>query len=57
MFSSLAYAEMRLILARIIYNFDMELGDENDDWLDQNIYILWQKRPLPVILTPVDTKV
>ena len=45
---------MRLILARIIYNFNMELGDKSEDWLDQNIYILWQKRPLSVILTPVD---
>ena len=53
---SLAYAEMRLILARIVYNFDMQLVDENEDWLDQNVYILWQKRPLRLWLTPVKSQ-
>lgn len=50
---SLAYAEMRLILARIVFNFDMRLADPNDNWLDQKVYMLWDKPDLNVILTPV----
>ncbi|KAH8900750.1 putative cytochrome P450 monooxygenase [Thozetella sp. PMI_491] len=49
---NLAYAEMRLILARIIFNFDMRLADESKDWLDQNVYVFWEKPSLPVFLTP-----
>ena len=53
LYHSLAYAEMRLILARIIFSFDMQLVDDEDDWMDQEIYLLWKKRPLNVYLTPV----
>ena len=53
LYRSLAYAEMRLILARFIFTFDMQLADEEDDWMDQEIYLLWKKRPLNVYLTPV----
>lgn len=47
---SLAYAEMKLILARIIYNFDLTLVDQEADWVDQDVYILWRKKPLDVIV-------
>jgi len=50
---NLAYAEMRLILAKIIYNFDMQLADESFDWLDHECSVLHSKPPLPVYLTPV----
>lgn len=42
----LAYAEMRLILARILYVFDITLADEKDrwDWGDQQTYIFWVRR-------------
>ncbi len=53
LFPSLAYAEMRLILARILYNFDIVLADEGVDWLKQNAAVLWEKLPLRVHLTPV----
>lgn len=49
---SLAYAEMRLILARVIYNFDMKLASESSGWLSQRSYMLWEKNPLMVYLTP-----
>ena len=50
---SLAYTEMRLILARVIYNFRMELDGESKDWIErQKIYGLWEKVPLKVRLTP-----
>lgn len=52
-FSSLAYAESKLILARILYNFDMELVDPDEDWMDQKAFFIWTKPPLNVYLTPV----
>ncbi|KAI9710260.1 MAG: hypothetical protein M1820_002754 [Bogoriella megaspora] len=51
---NLAYAEMRLMLCRMIYNFDMELADPNKDWIrEQQANFLWKKGPLEVYLTPV----
>ncbi|KAL6835594.1 cytochrome P450 [Trichoderma sp. SZMC 28015] len=50
---NLAYAEMRLILARILFNFDLKLVNEEKDWMDQCTFILWEKGPLNIYLTPV----
>ncbi|KAH8882081.1 cytochrome P450 [Thozetella sp. PMI_491] len=33
----LAYAEMRLLLARMIWNFDIELDHRSDGWLEKNL--------------------
>lgn len=53
-YHSLAYVEMRVILARIIWNFDMSLAEQSQDWLErQKVYIFWDKGPLIVNLTPV----
>ncbi|KAJ5292005.1 hypothetical protein N7478_001256 [Penicillium angulare] len=43
---NLAYAEIRMILARVLWNFDMELCQESQAWKDQRTYILWDKPPL-----------
>lgn len=51
--NSLAYAEMRTIFARLVYNFDMELVDPSSNWMDQPVFFLWTKPPLDVYLTPV----
>ncbi|KAF2185987.1 cytochrome P450 [Zopfia rhizophila CBS 207.26] len=47
-----AYAEMRLILARLLYSFDITLADKKDrwDWGQQQTFIFWDKKPLKVIL-------
>jgi cytochrome P450 len=53
-FSSLAYAEMRLILAKVLWHFDMELVDKEKDWMkDQKVFTLWDKPSLMVKLVPV----
>lgn len=44
---------MRLILARILYSFDLELVDKDQDWFDQKVYVLRDKPALKVYLTPV----
>ncbi|KAI8624022.1 isotrichodermin C-15 hydroxylase [Xylariaceae sp. FL1651] len=51
---NLAYAEMRIILARIVFEFDLKLADTYDNWIDrQKAYTLWDRIPLDVYLTPV----
>ncbi|KAJ5092718.1 cytochrome P450 monooxygenase [Penicillium angulare] len=51
---NLAYVEMRMILARVIFNFDMKIAEESKGWMErQKIYLFWQKGPLHVHLTPV----
>ncbi|KAI0385322.1 putative cytochrome P450 [Hypomontagnella monticulosa] len=51
---NLAYAEMRLILARIIYEFDMKPTDESHGWIEkQKAFALWDRVPLYLTLTPV----
>jgi len=45
---NLAISEMKLILARIIFNFDLELVEKKSNWFDQKVYTLWQKHPLMV---------
>ncbi|KAF7161804.1 hypothetical protein CNMCM5623_007269 [Aspergillus felis] len=44
----LANAEMRLILAKVFWNLDMELCPESGDWADQESYNLWNRPPLKV---------
>ncbi|GKT50059.1 trichothecene efflux pump TRI12 [Colletotrichum spaethianum] len=51
---NLAYVEMRLILARVLWNFDLKIADDSTDWAPrQKIYLLWEKGPLNAYLTPV----
>lgn len=52
--TSLAYVEMRIMLARMIWNFDLVLADDSQDWMErQMIYVLWAKGALNVYLKPV----
>ncbi|KAL9097591.1 MAG: hypothetical protein Q9165_000487 [Trypethelium subeluteriae] len=51
---NLAYVEMRLILARVLWNFDLEMMPESENWTDQKCFILWEKNPLYVKLTPAN---
>jgi len=50
---NLAYAEMRLILAKVLYNFDLDLDAKTGQWMDQKVYGIWEKKPLWVKLKPV----
>ncbi|KAF0318388.1 trichothecene c-15 hydroxylase [Colletotrichum asianum] len=50
---NLANAEMRLILARLIWNFDIRATEDIQKWYDESeVYILWQKGPVNVFLSP-----
>ncbi|KAK5174974.1 uncharacterized protein LTR77_000110 [Saxophila tyrrhenica] len=46
---NLAYAEMRLILAKMIWSFDLELDPKSDDWMKRcKVNTLWEKPELAV---------
>ncbi|KAL0932145.1 cytochrome p450 [Colletotrichum truncatum] len=49
---NLAYSEMRVILARVVWNFDMKVASDSTNWTEQELYGLWKKGPLNVHLTP-----
>ena len=50
---SLAYVEMRVILARLIWNYDLVLNDQmSERFLDCKCFNLWIKKPLNVRLIP-----
>lgn len=50
---NLAYAEMRLIAAKVLFNFDLELQDAFTDWMEgQKVFTLWEKPSLMVKLHP-----
>lgn len=51
--ASLAYVEMRTILARTLWNFDLKIADESLRWVDQKNYSLWDKPSLSAYATPV----
>lgn len=44
---------MRLILARMVFEFDMELSERSKHWKENAMgYTIWAKQPLYVRLTP-----
>lgn len=42
----MAYHEMKPIVAKVFYNFNLELCKESEDWNDQKIFLMWDKGPL-----------
>ena len=52
---NLAYVEMRFILSKVIFIFDLELDEARcSDWPDQKIFSLWEKGPFCVKLKPTE---
>lgn len=49
----LAWVELRVILARLLWNFDMEVpeGGKPLKWTDQKIFWAWDKKPVNVALS------
>lgn len=43
---NLAYNKMRIILARVLWNFDLELCEESYKWTDQKLWVLYSDKPL-----------
>lgn len=52
---NLALAEMRLIMAKLLWTFDLELDPKSQDWIQGcKVFTLWDKPELLVKLTQVD---
>jgi cytochrome P450 len=50
---NLAHIELKIILARVLWNFDLELCEESRGWIEgQRFYILADRPELMVRLTP-----
>jgi cytochrome P450 len=53
---NLAYMEMRVILARLVWKFDLELVNKEVDWeRDTMLKTLWQNPELPVRFRAIPT--
>ncbi|KAF2432400.1 cytochrome P450 [Tothia fuscella] len=52
---NLAYHQMRVILAKTLWHFDLSLCSESENWADQKTFILWSKGPLMCKLKPRST--
>ncbi|KAI1191912.1 cytochrome P450, partial [Nemania serpens] len=53
---NLAYHEMRLIMSKILFHFDLRLDPSCEEWYDQRVFGIWEKPPLKVYLTRRDTR-
>lgn len=50
---NLAYVEIKLIIARLIWQFDLENATQ-EDWMGgQKVFMVWEKMPLWIKLHPV----
>ena len=49
----LAWTEMRIILSKLIWNYDIVWKGNEYDWKEQLTFVMWEKKPLMVGLMPV----
>ncbi|KAL6169386.1 hypothetical protein ACJQWK_04413 [Exserohilum turcicum] len=50
---NLAYHEMRIIAAMLLWHYDLELCPESKNWIYQKSYVIWEKPSLMLKLKPV----
>ena len=51
---NLAMAEMRVLVARLVWGFNMELCEESKQWVQgQNVFLVYDKPPLMMKLEPL----
>lgn len=48
---SLAYAEMRLIVTKVFWSFEMTMDESSVTWNIQKSYNIWERKPLMVDLS------
>ncbi|RDW68613.1 cytochrome P450-20 [Coleophoma crateriformis] len=50
---SLGYQEIKLILSKVLWDFDLVLLDDSDAWwTQQKTFLVWEKKPLMVNICP-----
>lgn len=50
---NLAYAEIKLIISRLVWQFDIQNATEGDWMGSQKVFMVWEKAPLWIKLQPV----
>lgn len=46
---------MRLLLAKMLYHFDFDLADPNEDWYGGlKAYMVWERGNLKIRLKPIE---
>jgi hypothetical protein len=50
---SLAWLEMRLLLSKLLWHYDITMCVESKDWMNQRSYLTWEKGPLMAVFTPL----
>ncbi|KAF2493649.1 cytochrome P450 [Lophium mytilinum] len=50
---NLAYAEMRMVMAKMVWNFDLVLQPESENWFPHEMVVVWNIPPLHIKLIPV----
>ncbi|CAI6237285.1 unnamed protein product [Periconia digitata] len=51
---NIARAEMRLLLAKLLFKFDWRIESGQEQWMEQQLQGFWQKKPLFCTLKPVE---
>lgn len=51
---NMAWHEMRLLLAKLLYSFEIR-SDVGPEWLEQNVYVIWDRKPLVCQVSPAST--
>lgn len=47
----LAWAELRITMAKLLWHFDFELASPDEDWWNkQRTYLIWERLPLMINL-------
>ncbi|KAG6367110.1 hypothetical protein INS49_001292 [Diaporthe citri] len=50
---ALAWVEMRITMAKLLWHFDFELASPDEDWWNkQRTYLIWERLPLMINLRP-----
>ncbi|KAH7076333.1 cytochrome P450, partial [Paraphoma chrysanthemicola] len=50
---NLAYAALRLTLAKVLFSFNLELVNKKQNWIEQQVFTVWEKAALDVKVTAV----
>lgn len=53
---NMAMHEMRVILAKVFFDFDIELCKDSLKWADQKVFALWEKEPLMCCVKAAEKK-
>ncbi|KAI1438862.1 cytochrome P450 [Xylaria sp. CBS 124048] len=51
---NMARHEMRLLLSKLVYHFDLK-SEADASWRDQNVFVIWERKSFPVTFVDANT--